>query len=568
MRLGTHTYARAATLLSLVFVATLGCMTIGLAASDPLRFVDVTESAGLDFVETIGDDELSNLVEAAGVGCALVDYDGDGWLDIYLVSGHWRSDLSDEDLEAEVRERSASATDRLYRNRGDGTFEDVTEAAGVARAGFGMGVVAADYDADGDVDLYVTNYGPNFLYRNEGNGTFSEVAAQCGVTEPQFGIGAAFFDYDNDGILDLYVGGYVAYDPDYEYFYAPDGFPGPLAYTGEPDRLYRGNSDGTFTDVTAAAGLALLPEGRAMGLAALDYDGDGHQDLFVSNDAMANFLFRNLGDGTFQNVAVEAGVAFGEMGEATAAMAAEVGDVDNDGDFDILVPDMRFSCLYVNAGDGSFLDRSADSGIAAVSGQYISWAGVLADLDLDGDLDLYLSNGDAHHLEPQEDLLFAGDGDGGFTDVSAASGDWAKEKRVGRGAAGGDFDNDGDIDILVMNLNDRPLLLRNETNRSDRHWLAVSLVNTGGNREGIGTVVEVTVGEHTLVRQRAAGNSYLSQHDPRLHFGLGPYDEVDQLAVTWPDGERQVVRGVPADQLVVITREPGREPVTLGRTGD
>ena len=527
-----------------------------------MLFTDVTLEAGIDFRETIGDETMTNIVESAGVGCAFLDYDSDGWMDIYLVSGCWMDGLSDPGLDEETRNRLARFTDRLYRNRGDGTFEDVTESAGVARPAYGMGVIAADYDGDGDPDLYITNYGPNFLYRNNGDGTFEEVAAEVGVAGSGagsgggsgggFSVGAVFFDYNLDGRLDLYVGHYVEFDPGYTYHYAPDGFPGPLAYSGQQDRLYRGNPDGTFTDVTEASGISIEPIGRAMGVGVFDYDGDRLPDIFVSNDAMENFLFHNNGDGTFENRALETFVAYGQSGEATAAMAVEIADIGGDGRFDVLVPDMAFSCLYRFQAEGFFEDNSVRSGIAVACGQYASWGGVFADFDLDGHLDLYISNGDVHHLETQEDLLFLGDGRGRFEDVSETAGKWATQKFVSRGAAGADFDNDGDIDILVASLNDRPVLLRNDSPRGDRHWLGVSLIGNAPNTDAIGATVRLTVGEETMIRTRRSGGSYLSQHDPRMHFGLGAHQVIDRLEIIWPDGSSQRLENIPSDRYMTI----------------
>jgi hypothetical protein len=534
------------------------------ASETPARpavwLTDVTLESGLDFVETIGDDTMSNIVESSGVGCGFLDYDGDGRMDVYLVNGCWRAGLSDPALDSELLGRLAEATDRLYRNRGDGTFTDVTDEAGLARPGYGMGVVAADYDDDGDCDLYVTNYGPNVLYRNNGDGTFTDVAGLAGVDVPQYSVGAVFFDYNRDGRLDLYVGNYVEYDPDYTHYYAPDGFPGPLAYTGQQDRLFRGNADGTFTDMTGEAGIRIKPLGRAMGVGAFDYDNDGFLDVFVSNDAMENFLLHNQGDGRFENRSLVAGVAFGEAGEATAAMAVEVADFDGDGFFDAFVPDMRFSCLYRNGGEGFFEEVSAISGIAAACGQYVSWGSVFADFDLDGNLDLYISNGDVHHLEAQEDLLFLGDGRGRFTDVSDSAGEWARKKFVSRGAAGGDFDDDGDVDLLVASLNDRPVLLRNDTPRRGRHWLGVRLIGRSFNRDAIGATVRVTIGDRTMIRRRSSGGSYLSQHDSRLHFGLGERQTIDRLEVIWPDDSRRILVNVPADRYLSIHQEESGPP--------
>lgn len=521
----------------------------------PILFSDQTLAAGIDHVQTIGDDEMTNIVESAGVGCAFLDFDGDGWMDIYLVNGHWKEGLSDEDFYEE--DRRPDATDKLYRNLGDGSFEDVTEAAGVAQVGFGMGVVAADYDADGDLDIYVTNYGPNYLYRNEGDGTFIDVAVELGVDCPVWTGGSSFADFDRDGVLDLYVGNYLVYDPEYNYYYAPDGFTGPLAYSGEQDLLFRGDGSGGFVDATAASGLIIQPIGRAMGVSSFDYDNDGFMDVFVSNDAMENYLLHNQGDGSFENRALRIGVAFGEAGEATAAMAVEVSDFDQDGYMDIFVPDIEYSCLYRNNGGRTFEDRSAVAGIAAACGQYTSWGSVFADFDLDGVIDLYIANGDAQHLEADDDLLFRGDGKGGFVDVSEHSGEWSKVRFVSRGVARADYDNDGDLDLLVASLDDRPVLLRNDTERGNRHWVTLDLVGSGSNRDAIGAVVRLRVGENEYVRQRLNGGSYLSQHDHRIHFGLGESERIDSIQITWPDNSVQILEDQPADQHLRIEQLQG-----------
>lgn len=559
----THAGSSARALFGVALVAGVAfsaCWVQGAVAAEqqaaaPVVFTDVTAAAGIDFVETIGDDAMTNIVESAGVGCGFLDYDGDGWMDVYLVNGCWRDGVSSPEITGAARAALAGATDRLYHNRGDGTFEDVTVQAGVAKPGYGMGVVVADYDGDGDSDLYVTNYGPNALYRNNGDGTFTDVAEAAGVNDAGFSVGAVFFDFNGDHRLDLYVGNYVAYDPTYQYYYAPDGFPGPLSYTGRQDHLFRANPDGTFADVTTESGIPAAPLGRAMGVGAFDYDNDGRVDVFVSNDAMENFLLQNTGQGGFTNRALEMGVAYGEMGEATAAMAVEVGDYDNDGFFDVFVPDMRYSCLYRNTGGNAFTDRSVAAGVAEASGQYVSWGAVFADFDLDGVLDLYVSNGDVHGLEAEEDLVFVGSGDGRFVDVSDTAGAWARHKFVSRGAAGADFDNDGDVDLLIASLQDRPVLLRNDTPRQGRHWLSVRLIGLGENRDAIGAVVTARVGDTTMMRQRASGGSYLSQHDPRLHFGLGPHTRVDRLEIRWPNGARQVLTDIPADQFLTVRQE-------------
>ena len=527
-----------------------------------VRLVDVTQAAGIDFVQTIGDPTMSNIVEATGVGCGVLDYDGDGWMDIYLISGCWLDGLSDPKLAPAERKRLAAATDRLYRNRGDGTFEDVTVQAGLAQAAYGMGVVAADYDGDGHTDIYVTNYGRNFLYRNNGDGTFRDVADRAGVADAAFSVGAVFLDYNTDGHLDLYVGNYLTYIADPTAAHTPAGVRSPLAYAGQQDRLYRGNADGTFTDVTSTAGIDIQPTGRAMGVGALDYDADSHPDIFVSNDAMENFLLHNRGDGTFENVALFSGVAFAEAGDAAAAMAAEIGDYDADGRLDILVPDMNQCCLYRNMGGGLFEDVATRIGLSAMVTRCDNWGGVLADFDNDGHTDIYITGGSAWTLEAHQDLLLVNNGRNGFTSVVTESGGpIANQPKpyVGRGVARADFDNDGDVDLLAVNLNAAPMLLRNDTPRGGRHWLAVRLVGRSPNRDAIGTTVRVVVGGRTLLQQRLSGGSYLSQHDSRLHFGLGGHVRVERVEVVWPDGAITRREGVQTDRFLTIL-QPSKSP--------
>lgn len=531
-----------------------------MAATPPhmprVRLTDVTSAAGIDFVETIGDNQMTNIIEATGVGCAFVDYDRDGWLDIYLVNGCWNSELSNRKLDKRERERLAVATDRLYRNRGDGTFVDVTVKAGLARVGYGMGIVVADYDGDGDADLYVTNFGPNFLYRNNGDGTFTEMAAAAGVDVPEYSVGAVVLDFDRDGWLDLYVSNYLDYNsrnPLTDHVRA--GFPGPQAFAGQQDRLFRGRADGTFSDVTEQANIKTRPLGRAMGVSAFDSDNDGWTDIFVSNDMMENFLFHNLGNGTFDNIALEAGVAFGMAGQATSAMAAEAADVNGNGYFDLFVPDMKQSCLYRNGPNG-FFDESMASGIAFASSRYHSWGAAFGDFDLDGNLDLYVSNGAVHRLEAQDDLLFMGDGRGNFQVVRFVASGQNHPSFVSRGVAVGDFDNDGDVDLLVASLNGRPVLWRNDTPRQGRHWLGVQLAGRPANRDAIGAIVKVTTGGKTMLRLRSSGNSYLSQHEHRLLFGLGDQAQAERLEVTWPDGSRQTLQDVAADQWLTLRQTP------------
>jgi len=532
----------------IVSAVLLSAMT-AVAADQPTlpQFVDITASAGISFVHSIGDDELSNIVESSGAGCVFFDYDNDGDLDIYLVNGRYLETVSS----ARGRHLAGQLKNALYRNNGDATFTDVTEKAGVGDTGFGMAAVAADYDNDGDRDLFVTNYGRDSLYLNNGDGTFTDVTQKAGVGSELWSLGASFFDFDRDGLLDLYVGGYLIFDPEYRNFYAAEAFPGPLSYRGQKDILYRNKGDGTFEDVTRAAGV-YSTKGRAMGVAACDIDDDGDEDLYVANDGMENYLYRNRGNGTFEEIALRTGTAFGQNGEATSAMGPEFGDFDGDGLIDLLVPDMGYGCLYRNTGKGFFEEKSAEMGIAAVLGQYTSWSGNFLDYDHDSVLDVFIVNGDAHHLEPEEDTLFRGKGGRSFVDVSGASGPAFKLKAVGRGSAAGDLDDDGDLDLLVLNLNGPARLYRNDGgNRGN--WIMVRTVGTASNRDGIGARVRVKSGGTTQVRDIRSSSGYLSQGDFRAHFGVGKSQKVDRIEVRWPSGRTSILDNVKVNQVITVT---------------
>jgi hypothetical protein len=514
---------------------------------DMPTFVDVAREAGIAFVHSVGDDDMDNIIESNAAGCAFLDYDGDGDLDIYLVNGAYVEGFSG----VRGRRNRGKLTNVLYQNNGDGTFTDVTARTGVGDTGMGMGVSVADYDNDGDQDLFVTNYGPNVLYRNNGDGTFTDVTRQAGVESNLSGIGSTFLDYDRDGYLDLYVGNYLEYDPEYQYYYAAQRFPGPLAYHGQPDALYRNNGDGTFTDVTRAAGV-YNPEGRAMGVTSGDIDDDGDWDIFVANDGMENYLYRNNGDGTFTDIAVESGTAFSQRGEATSAMSAEFGDFDLDGLIDIIVPDMAYSCVYRSVGGGLFEEMSARLGVAAACGQYTSWSANYFDFDHDGYGDLFITNGHPHRLVGEEALLLLNDRGRRFVNVSHLLGPDFQEEFVGRGSAAGDYDNDGDIDVLVLNLSQRARLLRNDGgNRSN--WVMIRLIGTTSNRDGIGARVRVTAGGATQTRLRVSSAGYLSQGDHRLHFGLSDAAQIDTIEIRWPSGTVQTLEDQMPNRVITVT---------------
>ena len=513
----------------------------------------MTDSAGIAFRHSFGDEEMSSILEATGSGCLFLDFDRDGLLDLYTVNGCYLPGISESEEEPDL-----SLTNHLFRNLDGAHFADVTDASGAGDPGYGMGPISGDFDGDGWPDLYITNYGPNALYRNSGDGTFRDVTAAAGVGDTLWGVGTTFLDYDNDGDLDLFVGNYLEFDPEYRLYYAADSFPGPLSYPGQPDVLYRNEGDGTFTDVTEAAGV--LNEGRAMGLVAADYDVDGRTDLFVANDAMGNYLYRNLGDGTFENVGLLSGVAFSSSGDKSSSMGGDFGDFDRDGDFDLLVPDMAYNNFYVNVGDGQFEDATAALGIAEVSGQYVSWNGDLFDYDNDADLDIFITNGDAHHLEhTHEALLLANEpapgGGRRFVDVSGESGDFFYLRCVSRGSAGGDYDNDGDLDLFVLHLDQPSMLLRNDGGNAN-HWLLVDLQGTRSNRDALGTHLRLSAGGVVQIAEKINGSGYLAQNDPRVHFGLGAATLIDTLEVRWPSGAVQQLTAVAADQVLTL-QEPG-----------
>ena len=534
-------------------ISVIGWGTVAHGEEPPVRLTDVTQQAGLTFRHVMGDDEMSNIVEASGVGCAWIDFDSDGWLDIFLVSGAFRPDVNDPNVaNKEIR---SQATSRLFRNRRDGTFEDVTQQAGILPGDYGMGVTVADYDDDGRRDLYLTTYGTNRLYHNLGDGRFEEVAEKAGVANSGFGVGAAFADLDGDGPLDLCVGNYLVYDPTIT---SPEGFPGPTAYEGQVTRLYRNLGQGRFQEMTAEVGFDQHP-GHAMGVSILDYNDDHKWDVFVSNDAMENFLFENKGSGPFEENALLSNMAYGADGDARGSMGAEVADVNGDGLFDLFVPDFTMTSLYVNQSGGFYEDQARQAGLVAACSRFVSWGAVVADLDLDTDLDIYVSTGDARKLIGQQDLVFVNDGQGVFRDVSKEAGVAAMDAQVSRGVAAADMDNDGDLDLLVTNVNDRPALLRNDSPRAGRHWLTVELVGRADrpNRDAIGAMVTCQVPDATgqmksLIRLRASNGSYMSVHDHRLHFGLGSATVVPELQVRWPDGSVKTLQDVKADQVVRI----------------
>jgi hypothetical protein len=536
-------------MLFLIWIAT--GVTCASAAEDPHVFTDVTAEAGITFKHSYGDvgENPTNIVEGTGAGATFFDFDGDGWQDIYLVNGTWNKDVNDN-MGRKLRGKLANC---LYRNKHDGTFEDVTAKAGVADPDhYGYSSSAADYDGDGDQDLYVLNYEENVLFRNNGDGTFTDVSAESGLANPHWSLNAPWFDCDGDGDLDVYVVNYLEYDNgEFRAFYPAAGYPGPLSYGGSPDALYRNNGDGTFTDVTVESGVE-DHDGRGMSATVVDLDNDGMLDIYVANDAMENFFYRNLGGGKFENEAVIRNMAFGEGGQGVSSMGPAVGDVDGDGWFDVYIPDMGYGCLLMNA-EGTFEDRTSRSNLAVTCGQYTGWGGVFLDWDNDTLTELFVSNGNAHFMYPEEDVFVKYDGKGAFTDIAAQSGEYFHEKYVGRGTSCADYDNDGDLDLLVVNLNDTPRLLRNDGGNR-QHWLKLDLRLANGKSPAIGALVNVTVQGRRQMQQVQPVIGYLSQVDVRSHFGLGTAAQAETVEIRWPNGETQELKDVAADQILVVVQ--------------
>lgn len=531
-----------------------------------IQFTRVTDETGIRFRHFNGAMGEKNLVETMGGGAAFFDYDNDDDLDLYFVNGapFTVGGVSNPD--------ALLPTNRLYRNNGDGTFSDVTQHAGVGGTSYGIGCCVADYDNDGNRDLFITNFGENILYRNDGDGTFTDVTNDTDIFgEPCFSAGAAFADYDNDGWLDLVVVNYVLIDLNT----APDcsqaGIPAycrPEDFPPAPDVLYRNNGDGTFTDVTQDAGLTAL--GRGLGAIWTDVDNDGSPDLYIANDREPNFLYRNNGDGAFTELAELHGIARNEHGDVESSMGIDTADYDNDGDFDVILTHYQAetNTLYQNDGNGVFWDVTAQSHLSESTLLPLAWGTGFADFDNDGWLDLFFANGHLHdNIEELEEIgvykqqnqLFRNQGDGTYTDASDLVGDGMLIEKSSRGAIFGDYDNDGDLDILVTNIADTPDLLRNDTPRT-HHWLGIKLVGEKSNRDGIGAKVMLQSGDVQLLREVKSGASYLSQNAHRLLIGLGAADQVDRIVVHWQNGVQDVIEDVQCNQWLTIREGKGIIP--------
>ena len=539
-------------------------------APPPVQFVDVAQQAGLNVPNVWGGiDHKRSIIEAKGSGLAFFDYDNDGWLDIYLTNGdrldaHWPA--------------GKAPTSHLFKNNRDGTFTDVTEKSGIGRAGWQTGVCVGDYDNDGWDDLFCCFWGHNILFRNNGNGTFTDVTRKAGLYQEQirWGAGPTFLDYDRDGHLDLFICNYIKLDPDKipsptdTSFCQWKGVPtmcGPRGLPGDTNILYHNNGDGTFTDVSQKSGILKPGPRYSITAVSYDFDNDGWPDIYVAVDSEPSILFQNNHDGTFTDIAVMAGVAYNDNGHEQAGMGVAVADYDCDGWFDIFKTNFADdTCnLYHNNGDGTFSDLTFASGVG-INNSYVAWGCGFVDYDNDGWQDIIQING---HVYPEIDkynfgqtfknprLVYKNLGNGHFKDVSSEMGPGITEHFSSRGAAFGDYDNDGDMDALVLNLNDVPSLLRNDGGNK-QNWIKIKLVGTKCNRTAIGARVRVITGKHTQMDEVHSGTSVMSQSDLRLHFGLGKADTVDLIEVKWPTTQKiEKFTQVKANQILTIREGDG-----------
>jgi hypothetical protein len=556
------------------------------AADAPLSvvFTDVTAASGLLHAKNISG-SLTNkqyLLEEMGCGVAFFDYDNDGWLDIFLVNG----------TSLVPAERDRHPTSFLFHNNRDGTFTDVTKKAGLTRSGWGQGCCVGDYDNDGFDDLFVTYWGHNVLYHNNGDGTFTDVSEKAGVagTGNSWGAGCCFLDYDRDGHLDLFVANYVNFEvsgapkPGEAGYCNYNDLPvpcGPQGFAGGTNILYRNRGDGTFADVSQQSGIA-RPSGPSkmvfvgrnwqptgsygMGAAAADFDNDGWPDIYVASDSAPSLLYRNNRDGTFRETAVAAGAALDENGVALSGMGVAVADYDGDGWLDIARTNFseQVTTLYRNYGNGAFEDASIKAGFG-VNRKYLGFGVGFLDFDNDGWKDLFLANGHVYsqiasrklHVSYKEPkILYRNLKNGRFEDVSSKMGPALRTENVARGCAVGDFDNDGDVDVIVNNLDGPPTLLRNDGGNKN-NWIMVKCVGTKSNRSAIGTRVKVTCGEHSQIDEVMSGSSYYSQNDFRLHFGLGSVTKADRLDVAWPSGVKEIFSNLPANHMIILQETKG-----------
>lgn len=531
------------------------CVSVNGIAYAGVTLVDVTTETGITFTHTDGSSGQRYIVESVSAGLALFDYDRDGDVDIYFLNG---APLKGTTL-------ATVPKNALYRNDGGWKFTDVTTQAGVGDKGYGLGVVAGDYDNDGDLDLYLNNYGPNVLYRNNGDGTFSDVTSQAGVGNGQkVGATAHFLDMDKDGDLDLFVANYLAFTYDNHRVRTSQGiamYAGPVDFPPMPNVLYRNNGDGTFSDVSVESGIA-EHKGWGMGGVCADYDNDGDTDIYLANDVYANFLFKNDGRGKFEEVGLMLGLAYDAHGDDQGSMGIDCGDYDNDGwlDFYQTTYAEEFTALYRNSGGHLFEDVTLVTGAGSGTLPYVTWGTGWVDFDNDGDRDIFVASG---HLQDNverynnttetltRNLLLMNRGNGKFVDVSPQSGTGMQIKQRSRGAGFDDMDNDGDVDVVILNARHQPSLLRNDSSTGN-HWLQVCLQGVKTNRDGVGAHVKVTAGDLVQISEVHSGRGYQSHYGMRLHFGLGEHERVDRVEVRWIGGPVDVIENIKPDQCVTL----------------
>jgi len=521
------------------------------------------EVSGIRWTHSSGKSPEHYLPETTGAGCAFLDYDNDGWMDIYFVNSG----------KCDFFSPNTPLRNALYRNNRDGTFTDVTEKAGVLAGGYGQGVSVGDYDGDGFPDLYITQYGRNILYHNNGDGTFTDVTDKAGVAAPGWSSSAVWFDYDNDGKLDLFVCQFVEFSKAknkdcHSGEDAKRGYCIPHVYRATPSWLFHNNGDGTFTDVSKSSGIAAHP-GKAWGVVAVDINNDGLTDLFVANDTVANFLFANRGGGKFEEIGEPAGVAYSAEGRPRSGMGVDSADFDQDGWMDLFVAnvDREMYALYRNNHDESFDDRARSTEIANATRLMSGWGLKFFDFDNDGELDLFLANGNPDDLIEQihsqvkyqePPLLFRGTGKT-FRNVSDESGPIFSQPLSARGMAIGDFNNDGAVDVLISVNNGAPILLRNNVG-AQNHWLGIKLVGTKSNPDGVGARVTYQAQDLKRSRMKVGGGSYLSDHDPRIVLGIGKRNKIDWVEVKWPlpSGVTERFTDLPIDRYITIVEGQGK----------
>ena len=524
------------------------------------QFINMAAQANIAFKHESGATPEKYMPETMSGGSIFLDYNNDGWPDIFFVNGGSFID----------KQKAAGAQHTLYRNNKDGTFTDVTAGSGIVPSGYGMGACSADYDNDGRADLYVTGVAANKLYHNNGNGTFSDVTEKTGVGSSSWSASCAFGDIDNDGYVDLFVTNYVDFSVKNNKYCVFSGdtrvYCHPNVYNGVPDLLFHNNGNGAFTDVSRSAGI-YRTTGKGLGVVFGDYDGDGWTDIFVANDSVPNFLFHNKGKGAFEEVGLLAGVAVSNDGQPLAGMGTDMGDIDGDGLLDIIVTnlDRQTHSLYRNLGKGLFANITFKSGVAEATLPFVGFGSIFFDYDNDTTLDMAIANGDVidninlfrdSTSYEQRNLLLQNDGTGKFKDVGPTSGPGFALKKPSRSLSAADIDNDGDLDLLIGNVGQTPDLLRNDGgNRLNS--LSIRTIGSKSNRDGIGARLTLTVGGKVLVREVKAGSSYLSQNDMRVHFGIGRATRADKLEIHWPSGAVDVLQDIEANQILTITEGRG-----------